>query len=116
MQQHIEEIEAIASSTEAATFANTIEAMERTGDLLSRVGSVFFNLAGTDSNDARQSIRSDYAPKLSQHRDRINLNDDLWKRVKMSKSQTRLRTLNRTNKNYLQNITRASFGRRESKP
>ena len=88
MQQHIEEIEAIASSTEAATFANTIEAMERTGDLLSRVGSVFFNLAGTDSNEARQSIRSDYAPKLSQHRDRINLNDDLWNRVKDVKDQT----------------------------
>ncbi|MEE2901060.1 MAG: M3 family metallopeptidase [Myxococcota bacterium] len=93
MQRHIEEIEAIATSTEPATFANTIEAMERTGELLSRVGSVFFNLAGTDSNEVRQSIRSDYAPKLSQHRDRINLNDELWKRVKAVKESDAAKNL-----------------------
>lgn len=82
MKRHAAEIAAIASSSEAPTFANTIEAMERTGDMLERVENVFFNLAGSTSNDRIQALRSEYAPKLSKHYDAIYLNADLWARVK----------------------------------
>ncbi len=76
------EIDAIAKNPEAATFDNTIVAMERTGQLLGRATSVFFNLSSADTNDAREKIRSDYAPRFSAHRDAIYLNDALFARVK----------------------------------
>lgn len=82
MKRHKAEIVAIATAKEDATFANTIEAMERTGDMLERVENVFFNLASSTTNDTITKLRADYAPKLSQHYDSIYLNDDLWKRVK----------------------------------
>ncbi|MEQ9501249.1 MAG: M3 family metallopeptidase [Deltaproteobacteria bacterium] len=81
MKQHVAEMEKIANNEEEATFANTIEAMERTGDFLERVENVFFNLAGSTSNDAIVKLRGEYAPKLSKHYDAIYLNDDLWQRV-----------------------------------
>ena len=75
------EIAAIANAAEAPTFANTIEALERAGADLERTAAVFFNLAGSNTNDQMQAIRTDYAPKLSQHSDEIYLNAALFKRV-----------------------------------
>lgn len=50
IKQHQAEIEAIANSTEAPTFANTIEALDFSGELLSKVSSVFFNLYSAETN------------------------------------------------------------------
>src|SRR5437016_10079849 len=61
MKRQIAEMEAIANSTDAPTFANTIEAMERTGDLLTRTAKVFFNLAQSNTNDALQKIEAEEA-------------------------------------------------------
>ena len=44
--------------------------------------TVFFNLVGTDTNDAREKLRADYAPKFSAHRDAICLNPKLFARIK----------------------------------
>ena len=81
------EIAAIAGSQEAPSFANTIEAMERSGEALDRVASVFFNLTGTDTNDELEAIEMAVAPVLSRHASAIYLDpklfariDDLWRR------------------------------------
>jgi peptidyl-dipeptidase Dcp len=82
MKNQLVEIEAIANSTEAPTFANTFEAMERSGALLTRVTKVFFNLAAANTSDTLQKIKSDEAPKLAGHSDAIFLNAKLFARVK----------------------------------
>src|SRR5262252_6992200 len=81
MKQQLAEINAIAESPEAPTFANTIEAMERSGQLLTRAAKIFFNLAQSNVNDAMQKIRADEAPKLAAHQDAIFLNTKLFNRV-----------------------------------
>jgi peptidyl-dipeptidase Dcp len=83
MAQQLREIDAIANNPEPATFQNTIVAMEKTGLLLDRATNVFFNLVGTDKNDARDKLQSDYAPKFSAHRDAITLNPKLFARIKV---------------------------------
>jgi len=82
MKQQIAEIEAIANDAAPPTFANTLEAMERSGELLNRVTKVFFNLAQSNTNDAMQKIRAEEAPKLASHQDAIYLNAKLYARVK----------------------------------
>ncbi len=81
MKQQIEEVEAIATNEEAPTFENTIEAYEKSGDLLSKVSGVFFTLAGAHTNDSIQGIQKEVSPKLSAHNDNIYLNADFFKRV-----------------------------------
>jgi len=81
MAEHLEQVELIADSAAPATFDNTIVAMERSGELLARVGAVFFSLAGADTNETRQAIQREMSPKLSAHRDAIQLNPKLFARV-----------------------------------
>jgi peptidyl-dipeptidase Dcp len=82
MKGQLAEIEAIANNPAAPTFTNTLEAMERSGALLTRVTKVFFNLSQSNTNDAIQKIKSDEAPKLAAHSDTIYLNAKLFTRVK----------------------------------
>ena len=80
--QRIEEVAAIANSPTAPTFANTIEAMERTGQLLERATNVFDNLASSNTNPELQKIERTIAPKLASANDEIFLNAKLFQRVK----------------------------------
>jgi peptidyl-dipeptidase Dcp len=82
MKRQLVEIEAIADSTEPPTFANTIEAMERSGALLTRVSKVFFGLTQADTNPTIQKIEAEESPKLAAHQDKIYLNPKLFARVK----------------------------------
>lgn len=82
MEEHLAEIEAIANSPEAPTFENTMVAMEKSGELLSRVATVFFGLSSANTNDEMDAIRAEIAPKLSAHSDKISLNPKLFARVK----------------------------------
>ncbi len=75
------EFEAIARSDELPTFGNTVEAMERSGRVLRRATDVFFNLNSSDTSDALEAIARDYAPKFAQHRMRIALDPDLFRRI-----------------------------------
>jgi len=75
------QIAAIAESAEEPTFANTIDALERSGQTLKRVGGVFFNLAGSHTNDAIQAVEREMAPILAKHRNSIFMNEALYRRV-----------------------------------
>ncbi|SDR08472.1 peptidyl-dipeptidase Dcp [Pseudoxanthomonas sp. CF125] len=82
MKQHLAEMRKIADNAEPATFGNTIEAMERTGETLNRVSRIFFGLVQADTNEARQKIQEEVAPKLAAHQDEIALDPKLFARVK----------------------------------
>lgn len=82
IRQNQAEIEAIIQNPEAPTFANTIEAMEKSGQLLNRVSSVFFNLQAANTNDTMQAIAEEVMPLLTAHSDGINLNEQLFEKVK----------------------------------
>ena len=82
IKQHQAEIDSIASNPEAPTFANTIEAMEYSGELLSKVSAVFSNLQSAETNDEMDSIAKIVTPKLTEHSDNIYLNDKLFQRVR----------------------------------
>ena len=80
--QHQAEMQAIIDNPEAPNFANTIEAMEFSGELTSKVASVFYNLTGADTNDALQAISKEVSPMLSSASDDVLLNDKLFQKVK----------------------------------
>jgi len=82
MEQQNMEIDAIVNNPETPTFENTIEAVESTGSLLRKVGSVFGVLNGSMTNDNMQNIAREIAPLRSKHRDNIRLNEKLFKRIK----------------------------------
>ncbi|WP_414942458.1 M3 family metallopeptidase [Amycolatopsis sp. cmx-11-51] len=81
LAEHVAEIDEIAGSAEPPTFENTIVALEKSGRLLSRVSSVFFNLAGSNANDEIQRVQAEMAPRLAAHADAINLNPALFARI-----------------------------------
>jgi peptidyl-dipeptidase Dcp len=81
MAEHLEEVQAIAGNAEAPTFDNTIIALEKSGQILSRTSTVFFSLVGVDTNDARKALQAEYAPKLAAHRDAISLDPALFARI-----------------------------------
>ena len=76
------DIDAIVNNPEAPTFENTIVAMERAGELLSRVTGVFFVLNNCDTNEEMQQIANNITPKLTELGNDISLNPELFKRVK----------------------------------
>ena len=82
MREHLREIDTIANNSKPATFDNTIVAMERAGQLLTRVGTTFSNLQGANTNDTLDAIDREMSPKLASHADAIYLNDKLFQRVK----------------------------------
>ncbi len=81
MADELKEIEAIADNPEKPTFDNTILAMEKSGRILYRARTVFDNLVGADTNDVRDKLDADYAPKFAAHRDAIRLDPKLFARI-----------------------------------
>ena len=75
------EIDTIAGNEAEPSFDNTLAALERSGLSLDQVASVFFNLAGSNTNDELQAIEREMAPILSRHHTAIYLNDALFRRV-----------------------------------
>jgi peptidyl-dipeptidase Dcp len=94
MKLHSSEIDSIANNPEAATFANTLEAMEYSGIMLRRTSMVFDNLSQANTNDTIQKIAEDAAPLLSEHYDKIYLNEKLFTRVKSVFDQKETLNLN----------------------
>ncbi|MEN9812791.1 MAG: hypothetical protein RL479_1477, partial [Verrucomicrobiota bacterium] len=81
MAEQLREVEAILSAAAAPTFANTLVALERSGETLSRARSVFFNLAGAHGNDRTRALERQLAPRLAAHADAIRLDPRLFARV-----------------------------------
>ena len=75
------ETAAIAADPDPPSFQNTIEALERSGRQLTRICSVFFNLANADTNDELEAVEREIAPRLARHRSGIYLNSALFARV-----------------------------------
>jgi peptidyl-dipeptidase Dcp len=80
--QQLAEVQAILDTPGAATFENTIVALEKSGQMLMRTLLVFFNKSSSDTNDAMDKIEEEMAPKLAAHQDAINLNPALYARIK----------------------------------
>jgi peptidyl-dipeptidase Dcp len=74
------EVEAIIGSGEP-TFENTIVALEKSGQILTRMLMVFYNKSSSDTNDNLDAIEEEIAPKLSAHQDAIKLNPALFVRI-----------------------------------
>ncbi|MDZ7645518.1 MAG: M3 family metallopeptidase [Woeseiaceae bacterium] len=81
MREQLAEIEEIASNPEPPTFDNTIVAVERSGQSLSRASRAFYLLNSADTNDRRQEIQREMSPKLSAHNDTIRLDPALFARI-----------------------------------
>lgn len=77
------EINFIADNNAKPTFKNTIEALEKSGKLLTNVRRVFDNLNSVITNDEMQKIAVDVAPKLAKINDDIYLNHKLFNRIKV---------------------------------
>ena len=82
MADHLAEIEAIAASPDAPTLDNTLLPLERSGQILDRVATVFFNKASADGNDATEALEEELAPQLAAHSDAIRLDSRLYSRIK----------------------------------
>ncbi len=82
MKEQLAEIKTIAENSAAPTFDNTIAAMEKSGRMLDRTASTFFNVQGANTNDAMDKVQSWVAPLLAAHNDAIFLNPKLFARVK----------------------------------
>lgn len=81
MKEQINNIQAIVNNPDAATFENTIVALDESSLILNRVGGVFFNMIEAETTDELTELSMKIAPVLSEHSDNIYLNKDLFKRV-----------------------------------
>ena len=75
------EIDFINSQPEV-TFENTIVALEKSGQILTRVANVFYNKSSSDTSDVIDAIEAEIAPKLAAHADSIRLDPTLFSRIK----------------------------------
>lgn len=82
LKKHDEEIQDICQNQEAPNFKNTVEALEVSGFDLNRIRSVFDAVNGANTDSVLQETDKILAPKLAAHDDDINLNPELFKRIK----------------------------------
>ena len=75
------EIAAIAENPAPPDFGNTIAALELSGAAVDQVAAVFFNLASTDANPAREALQREIAPKLAAFSAEITSNRALFARI-----------------------------------
>ena len=82
MTQQLAEVRAIADNPEPPTFDNTIVALEKSGQLFTRVMQIFNGVTGANLSDELQKVQDIEAPKLAAHQDAIFLDAKLFQRVK----------------------------------
>ena len=76
------EVDAVVACPDAPSFANTVEALERSGTALDRVSSIFFNLLEAETDDAMQAVAEEVSPMLTEMSMYISLNERLFERIK----------------------------------
>ena len=109
LSAHKAEIAAIINDPAMPDFENTVVAMERAGEALKRVGSVFWNLAGTESTEALRAVEREMSPLLARHYSEIFLDPTLFARVdavfegraQAAYSPEQLRVLERKHKAFI---------------
>ena len=103
MKDHDKQVEAIIQNPEEPTFANTIEALERSGALLDRVTTIFGNLLSAETSDEMQAIAERIMPQLSKHSNDITLRNELFQRIKYVYDHTDKESLGNEQRMLLQN-------------
>jgi len=81
MAENLKEIDSIASTKAAPTFANTFVPLERSGDTLNRVQTIFGIWSTSLNTEAFQPVQAEMQPKLAAHFDKITQNTALFKRI-----------------------------------
>ena len=81
MAECLAEMDRIAGDPAAPTFANTIEAMEKAGRMLDRVGNIYRVYSSTMRNAAFQEVEREMEPKMAAFRDKVVQNEPLFKRI-----------------------------------
>lgn len=82
MAEQLREVDSIVNNPEAPTFENTVVALQRTGQILTRTSEIFFGLANAEATDEIRAIKNEVAPLLAAHSDAISLNEKLFSRIK----------------------------------
>lgn len=82
MEEGRAEIKAIIDNPATPDFNNTIEALEKAGNKLSRISSIFFNLNSAETSEAIQEVAREVSPLLSEYGNDIWLNEALFAKVK----------------------------------
>jgi len=106
MEEETAQIWAIIRHPEAPTFENTIVAMDKSGVLLRKVMPVFSGVSSVNNNPELQALARQFSPMISKHYDDINLNPELFKRVKAVYGQKDQLHLNVEQRKLLENIYR----------
>ena len=104
MKRGLQEIDEIVNNPAAPTFANTIEAYEASGEMLSIVAGCFYNLTSAETNDSLQQIEMELSPKMSEYSATIRLNEGLFKRIKAVYDQKDKLKLNKAQVKLLEDI------------
>ena len=110
MEENKKEIEAIVNNPEPPTFENTIVALDQSGELLSKVMYAFSGQASVNTTEEIQALEQEIYPLLSKHSDDINLNPDLFARVKAVYENQEGMNLDKEQKKLLE-LTYKSFVR-----
>lgn len=104
IRQHNAEIDAIINNAETPTFANTIEAYERSGKLLAHVSEVFGNLLSAETNDDMQELAKIIMPLLDEHSNDVSLNETLFNRIKFVYEHQANENLNQEQTKLLEDV------------
>ena len=107
IQQQQSEIDAIITNTEAPTFANVVEAYERSGAVLDRVSNVLFNVSESDATESLQKIVEQALPLISVHSDNIFMNPGFFAKVETLYNQIETLGLNQEQKMVLKKLYNA---------
>ena len=82
IQQREAEVNAIVENSAEPTFENTILALDKSGELLGKVTGTFYPLSSANTNDEMQALAREISPIMTQHRDNISLNPELFQKIK----------------------------------
>ena len=104
MKQGLADIDAIVNNPAAPTFQNTIEAYEKSGEMLTIVAGCFYNLTSSETNEQLQQIEMELSPKLSDYSSTIRLNEGLFRRIKAVYDQRGQLKLNKEQQKLLDDI------------
>lgn len=104
MKQGLADIDAIVNNPAAPTFQNTIEAYEKSGEMLTIVAGCFYNLTSSETNEQLQQIEMELSPKLSDYSSTIRLNEGLFRRIKAVYDQRGNLKLNKEQQKLLDDI------------